>query len=92
MSSVYSAKIESIASCRDELIPGPWCRGCTLDCIYAKKDKDHIINLDKEFSQQLPNWERSISDAVEIVVRGIKGLSLVSPVQTEDLILREVKT
>ena len=65
---LYARKLETLIQDRKERIPGPWCRGCMVECPHSLPEPAHTVNFDLEFVAQSPNWVSAVEDTCEKIV------------------------
>ncbi len=65
---LYARKLETLIQDRKERIPGPWCRGCMVECPHSLPESAHTVNFDLEFVAQSSNWVSAVEDTCEKIV------------------------
>jgi len=69
-----TAKLKLLIEGDETRIPGPWCRGCPLECQHAKPPTNHRPDLDNEFVAAIKNWKKAIEQTVEQVIDLLKKM------------------
>ena len=70
--NTITAKLKLLIEGDEMRIPGPWCRGCPLECQCAKPPTNHRPDLDSEFVAAIKNWRKAIEQTVEQVIDLLK--------------------